>query len=155
MPVSLRLLFCLLLGAILLLGCGPKLPPGARPTKKVTAVVLYKGAPVAGAAVTFIEQSQADKPAIANGFTDAEGKAQMKTYVDGDGAVLGSHKVIISKMVAEGGQTVDVDDPKYDPNAPPAKVKYVLPQKYSLMTSGLSAEVSASSPVELTFDLTD
>src|SRR5262245_40289361 len=132
MPVFTRLLLCLALVSILPLGCGPGLPAGSRPTKKVTAVVLYKGAPVEGAAVTFVDQSE--KPITANGITDAQGKAKLKTYVDGDGAVLGSHKVLISKMIAEGGQTVDVDDPKYNPNAPPSTVKYILPLKYSLNT---------------------
>jgi hypothetical protein len=153
MPVAIRLSICLLLGQLLLSGCGPGKPAGARPTKKVTAVVLYKGAPVEGAAVTFIDQS--DKPITANGITDAEGKAKLKTYVDGDGAVLGTHKVVISKMVAVGGQSVDVDDPKYDPNAPPSTVKYMLPQKYSAMNSGLTAEVTASGPSEFTFELKD
>jgi hypothetical protein len=132
-------------------GCGSKLPPGARPTKKATVTVLYKGAPVEGAAVTFVDQS--DNPANANGLTDAQGKAKMKTYVDGDGAVVGQHKVIINKSVAVGGQNVDVDDPKYDPNAPPPTVKYLIPQKYSLVTSGLTAEVKESGPNDFTFDL--
>src|SRR5262245_62996482 len=113
-----RLLLCSLL--LLLPGCGEKLPPGAKPTKKATVSVKYKGAPVEGAVVTFADQS--DKPANANGITNAQGKAVMKTYVEGDGAVVGTHKVYISKSVAEGGQTVDVDDPKYDPNAPPPTV---------------------------------
>src|SRR5262245_40718628 len=151
MTVLTRLLLCLSLVSMLPLGCGPGVPAGARPTKKVSAVVLYKGAPVAGASVTFVETS--DKPIIATGITDTQGKTKLKTYVDGDGAVLGSHKVMISKMEAVGGQTVDVDDPKYDPNAPPSTVRYILPQKYSLTTSGLTAEVSASGPSEFTFDL--
>jgi hypothetical protein len=151
-----RSLVGLLLVFVLLSGCGPGRPPGARPTKKVTAVVLYKGAPMEGATVTFVDQSQNEKPANANGITDAQGKAKLKTYVDGDGAVIGSHKVIISKMTAEGGQNVDVDDPKYNPNAPPPTVKYLLPQKYSVITSsGLTAEVSESGPSEFTFDLKD
>ena len=152
MTASCRFCVCLLLTSVFL-GCGPGKPAGARPTKKVTAVVTYKGSPVQGASVTFIDQS--DKPIVATGMTDAQGKAVLKTYVDGDGAVLGSHKVLISKMEAVGGQSVDVDDPKYDPNAPPSTVKYHLPQKYSLNTSGLTAEVSASGPSEFTFDLKD
>jgi hypothetical protein len=141
--------------AICPVGCGPKLPPGARPTKKVTVTVLYKGAPVEGAAVTFIDQSNAEKPANANGLTDAQGKAKLKTYLDGDGAVVGTHKVVISKMEAVGGQNVDVDDPKYDPNAPPPTVKYLIPEKFSRLGSGLTAEVKDSGANEFTFDLKD
>jgi hypothetical protein len=134
-------------------GCGQKLPPGARPTKKATVTVLYKGAPVEGAVVTFVNQE--GDPAAANGKTDAQGKAIMKTYVEGDGAVLGLHKVMISKIEAVGGQTVDVDSPQYDPNAPPPTMKYLLPQKYSYLASGLTAEVKESGPNDFTFDLKD
>ena len=147
----LKLLIALLLG-VLLSGCGPKPPAGAKPTKKVTVTVTYKGAPVEGAVVTFVNQ----EPPSANGRTDAQGKARLKTYIDGDGATLGSHKVMIEKSIAEGGQTVGSDDPSYDPNAPPAKVKYLVPQKYSsIATSGLTAEVTQSGPAEFTFDLKD
>src|SRR5580765_2001663 len=102
----LKLLMALLL-AVLLSGCGPKPPAGAKPTKKVTVTVTYKGAPVEGAVVTFVNQD----PPSANGRTDAQGKARLKTYIDGDGATLGSHKVMIEKSIAEGGQTVGSDDP--------------------------------------------
>lgn len=139
--------------AVLISACGPKPPAGAKPTKKVTVTVTYKGAPVEGAMVTFVNQ---DGPPSANGRTDAQGKARLKTYVDGDGATIGSHKVMIEKSIAEGGQTVGSDDPSYDPNAPPAKVKYVVPQKYSsIATSGLTAEVKEGSPTEFTFELKD
>ena len=134
-------------------GCGPGRPPGARPTKKVTVTVLYKGAPVEGAAVTFVNQ---DGPPVANGRTDAQGKAKLTTYIDGDGATLGTHKVMIDKSEAVGGQSVSTDDPKYDPYAKPATVKYHLPQKYgNIATSGITAEVKADGPNEFTFDLKD
>src|SRR5207247_2208803 len=110
-------------------GCGPGRPPGARPTKKVTVTVLYKGAPVEGAVVTFVNDDGGE-PAPANGKTDAQGKAKLKTYIEGDGAVLGKHKVMINKSEAVGGQTVGSDDPSYDPNAPPPTVKYLVPEKY-------------------------
>src|SRR4051812_17104774 len=125
--------------AALLSGCRAKLPTGAKPTKKVTVTVTYKGAPVEGAMVTFVNQ---DGPPTANGRTDAQGKARLKTYIDGDGATLGTHKVMIEKSEAVGGQSLSTDDPKYDPNAPPPTVKYLVPQKYSsIATSGLTAEV--------------
>jgi hypothetical protein len=147
-----RVLVLLLLGQ-LLFGCGSKLPPGAKPTKKVTVTVLYKGGPVEGAIVTFVNQ---DGPPTANGRTDAQGKAHLKTYIDGDGATLGAHKVMIDKSEAVGGQSVSTDDPKYDPNAPPPKITYHVPPKYgSVATSGLTAEVKEGSPNEFTFELKD
>jgi hypothetical protein len=148
----LKLLVTLLL-SVLLSACGPKPPAGAKPTKKVTVTVTYKGTPVGGAVVTFVNQ---DGPPSANGRTDAQGKAPLKTYIDGDGATLGSHKVMIEKSVAEGGQNVDQDSPQYNPNAPPAIVKYLIPQKYSsIATSGLTAEVKEGGPAEFKFDLKD
>ena len=103
--------------------------------------------------MTFVNQ---DGPPPANGRTDAQGKARMKTYVEGDGATLGTHKVMISKDEAVGGQQLSTDDPKYDPNAPPATIKHLLPQKYgNIATSGLTTEVKADGPNELTFDLKD
>jgi hypothetical protein len=144
----------LVMGAIVLSGCGPKLPPGARPTKKVTVTVTYKGSPVQGATVSFVNQD-GESPS-ANGLTDAQGKAKLRTYIDGDGATLGKHKVIIEKSEAVGGQQIGPEDPKYDPNAPPATIKYLLPQKYNnIATSGLSAEVAESGQSEFTFDLKD
>src|SRR5262245_43236009 len=59
------------------LGCGSKLPPGAKPTRKVTVTVTYKGAPVEKAVVTFVNQ---EGPPTANGRTDAQGKVVVKTY---------------------------------------------------------------------------
>jgi|SRR6266481_1530771 len=149
-----RVLLVLAIGAIVLPGCsGSNLPPGAKPTKKATVTVLYKGAPVEGAAVTFVNQ---DGPPVANGRTDAQGKAKLTTYIDGDGATLGTHKVMIDKSEAVGGQSVSTDDPKYDPYAKPATVKYHLPQKYgNIATSGITAEVKADGPNEFTFDLKD
>jgi len=137
----------------LTLGCGGSaLPEGAKKTAKVTVTVTYKGAPVEGAVVTFVNT---DGPPSANGRTDAQGKAKLKTYVDGDGATLGSHKVIIEKSEAVGGQTVDIDSKEYNPDAPPAKVKHHLPQKYnSIATSGLTADVKEGQN-DVTFDLKD
>ena len=142
-----------LIVAVVLLGCGPKPPAGAKPTKKVTVTVTYKGGPVEGASVTFVNQ---EGPPSANGRTDAQGKARLKTYLDGDGATIGSHKVMIEKSESIGGQSISTDDPKYDPNAPPPTVKYLIPPKYNtIATSGLTAEVKDSGPNEFTFDLKD
>jgi hypothetical protein len=152
MPRSQRVLFCLLLVSLPLSACSDGGPKNRRPTKKVTVIVTQKGTPVEGATVTFINQE--GEPAIAYGKTDAQGKAAMKTYVEGDGAVLGKHKVLIEKSESVGGApNVDQNSKEYNPNAPPAQIKYHLPQKYSNpATSGLTAEVK-DGPNELSFDL--
>src|SRR4029079_7191848 len=85
---KMTVLRCALLSCVSLLfisGCSrSKLPPNARPTAPVKVTVTYKGAPVADAIVTFI--CQEGDPSPANGKTDAQGVAKMKTYLEDDGA---------------------------------------------------------------------
>jgi hypothetical protein len=133
-------------------GCeGSARPPGAKPTKPVTVTVTYKGAPVEGATVSFIHESD---PAY--GRTDAQGVAKMKTYVEGDGAVIGTHKVTINKAETTGAPAADVATEAYDPNAPAPEVKNLIPIKYSSpATSGLTADVKDSGANEFKFELTD
>jgi hypothetical protein len=148
---------CLLMGLAAVMtvaGCGPSLPAGAKPTHKTTVTVTYKGAPVEGATITFL----GPESTTAVGMTDAQGKAKMKTYVEGDGAIEGQHKVLISKVETVGGApAADQDSPNYVPpvNVPPPQVKYHVPQKYEAPgTSGLTADVK-SGPNEITFELKD
>jgi hypothetical protein len=155
MPALFRLAPVLLL-VVPIAGCATGGQTNRKPTKKVTVIVNYKGAPLEGATITFLPQGADVKECVAYGKTDAQGKAKMKTYVEGDGAVVGTHKVLLDKSESVGGQKVDVDSPQYDPSAPPATVKYHVPQKYgNPATSGLSAEVKESGPNEFTFDVTD
>jgi hypothetical protein len=142
-------------------GCsGSKLPPNARPTAPVKVTVTYKGAPVADATVTFICQ-EGDVKANANGITDVEGVAKMKTYLEGDGAVIGPHKVIITKVEAPAGsQGVDQDSPNYvspaEGGAPAPTVKNLIPAKYGdLEKSSLTANVEKKPLNEFTFELKD
>src|SRR5262245_18294102 len=156
MPDLRRLTCCLLVGSLVLPGCsGGGGPANRRPTKKVTVTVIYKGSPLEGANVTFINQG--GDPGPAYGKTNAQGKAKMKTYVEGDGAVVGKHKVLVDKSESiSGAPTVAQNSKEYNPNAPPATVKYHVPQKYTNpATSGLTAEVKDSGPNDFTFDLKD
>lgn len=144
----------------LLVGCsGGSGPANRRPTKPVKVTVTYKGQPVADATVTFINQDGEAAPAY--GRTDAQGVAKMKTYVEGDGAVLGPHKVTIMKTeTVGGGAEASQSSPDYKPpaegGAPLPKVKNLIPEKYGLMaTSNLTAEVKADGKNEITFNLTD
>jgi hypothetical protein len=143
-----------------MLGCGPSAPAGARPTAPVTVTVKYKGAPVEGASIMFVTPGGEANPGV--GLTDASGTAKLRTYVEGDGAIIGSHKVVISKSETTGGApSVDQDSAAYvspDENAPPPPpvvVKHHVPQKYSTPgTTDLTAEVK-SGKNEFTFDLQD
>jgi hypothetical protein len=149
-------LFCL---SLTLLGCSGGRPAGAHPTKPVKVTVTYKGAPVADATISFVPDATAMPPAF--GKTDAQGVAKMKTYVEGDGAVVGQHKIsIIKSETTSSGPVTDQDSPNYVPpaggGAPPPVVKYIIPQKYSSpASSGLAIEVKDSGPNEFTFDLKD
>lgn len=144
---------------IVAVGCGQPLPEGAQPTRPITAIVNYNGAPVEGATVTFI--SQGENPASAVGRTDAQGKAAMRTYNEGDGAVLAKHKVMISKIeLPPAAQTAPVESDDYVPpgpgGAPLPVAKNHLPAKYaSPTTTDLTVEVTSSGPSEVTFDLKD
>jgi hypothetical protein len=139
---------------VLFLGCSDGGPANRRPTKPVKVTVTYKGAPLEGATVTFVNQEGDAVPAV--GRTDAQGVAKLKTYVEGDGAVLGAHKVLIDKSESVGGQNADYDSPQYNPNAPPPTIKYLIPQKYSnFANSGLTAEVKDVEANEFKFDLKD
>ena len=142
------------IAAVAYAGCGPALPPGSKPTHKTTVTVTYKGAPVEGATVTFLGPENTN----AVGLTDKDGKAKMKTYVEGDGAVEGQHKVLISKQETVGGSPgTSQDSPDYVPpvNVPPPQVKYLVPQKYEAPgTSGLTADIK-SGQNDIPFDLKD
>ena len=65
-------------------------------TVPVTGTVLMDGKPVEGAAVAFRCEGQ---PKAAVGTTDAEGKFTLTLNEDGDGAMVGTHTVTVSKVV--------------------------------------------------------
>ncbi len=143
----------------LLAGCsGGGGPANRRPTKPVKVTVTYKGKPVADAIVTFVNQEGEAAPAY--GKTDAQGVAKIKTYVEGDGAVPGPHKVTITKTeTSGGGSTTSQSSPDYVPpgegGTPVPTVKHLIPEKYGLLaTSNLTADVKEGKN-EITFDLTD
>jgi len=135
------------------------LPANARPTAPVKATVTYKGAPVADATVTFICQEGEATPAF--GKTDAQGVAQMKTYIEGDGAVIGPHKVIVSKLEAStSGKAADQSSPDYVPpaegGAPLPTAKNLIPPKYGMIgQTDLKADVQKKKLNEFTFELKD
>ena len=149
-----------LLGSLLLVGCTGANDPNRQHTEPVTVKVNYNGKPVEGATVTFISMGQKPLPAV--GRTNAQGVAKLRTYEEGDGAVVGSHRVTISKSEITNAppEAADVESEDYQPPAPggtPVPVlKDLIPRKYSVPgSSGLTAEVTEGSPLEVTFELTD
>ena len=84
----------------------------------------------------------------------------MKTYIEDDGAVIGPHKVLVTKMeVSTSGKVADQSSPDYVPpaegGAPLPTAKNLIPAKYGMMQSGLTADVQKKSMNEFTFDLKD
>ena len=99
-----------LLGAVLA-GCGggthgPKLVP-------VSGTVTLNGSPLSGAFVT-LHPVGTTRGTGATGRTDAAGKFQLKSPPQGNGAVPGEYKVVISKLVMPDGS----DFPEFSEVAP-------------------------------------
>lgn len=148
-------LWCVgLLGSLIAFcGCGGA-DDGRLPTAPVEVTVTYKGKPVEGAVVTFTTL----EPPPAFGKTDAAGVAKLQTYEEGDGAILGSHKVMIVKQDFDGviKEEADTESPDYNPSpgaSPLPKIKDLLPKKYGLPgTTDLTAEVVGGEN-KFTFDL--
>lgn len=146
----------------------------------VTGVVTYKGAPVAGATVSF---SSPASPRSATGVTDEMGKYQLMTFEKNDGAVLGDHKVTIFKPdpaakgeppkateVSTEGSASGAGSIKVPPTTLPtpgagngpmtnlkaADPKSLLPSKYAdAGKSGLTAKVVEGKENKFDFSLAD
>jgi hypothetical protein len=135
-----------LLIVVALSGCSggdkPKLAP-------VTGLVTLDGQPVEGAAVMFVPTA-GGRPA--QGLTDAQGHFELMTFKTGDGALLGEHRVSVTKMTLSGVTTTDDGlSGTTDPSA--IKQEWLAPEKYATPeTSGLTATVKKGMP-ELKFAL--
>ena len=123
------------------LGCGPS-HPDAIP---VTVTIKHNGKPIQGATVNFI--SDDGSTWMAYGTTDAQGKCQLSTYGENDGAVAGKHKV----SVVKNAKNPAFSEEDASPNTP--RTINLLPKKYEDFTrSRLLAEVS-SDKTDFTFEL--
>ncbi|MEW4527641.1 MAG: carboxypeptidase regulatory-like domain-containing protein [Maioricimonas sp. JB045] len=132
-------------------GCGgssgDKWTEGRPETIPVTGVVTLNGEPLADATISF-EPQGGDHAAY--GRTDEEGRFELTTFEDGDGAVAGGYVVSVRKS-----EVVTTPNPQ-DPNGPPIKSEQInyVPEKYTRSrTSGLDAIVSAEGENEFTFEL--
>jgi hypothetical protein len=148
---------------------------GSSDTVKVTGVIKYNGAAVAGAAVSFSPTGSGNAAA---GRTDKEGKFTLTTFESEDGALPGDYTVTVSKAPVEQTSTVQVtaEDPgaayaaaeargadlsgsgEVRPGAVAADTapQDLLPVKYKKVeTSGLSAKVEKGKENHFEFDLTD
>ena len=131
---------CLFLASLALAlpaaGCSQAKPA----TAPVTGRVLLDGKPVAAAAVMF---EPLDGGVPARGSTGADGSFTLSTFARDDGALVGRHRVSISKFVTEGVAANELGL-EAAPGPPGLQPKAALPARYAdPKTSGLEATVEA------------
>jgi hypothetical protein len=130
----------MLLVALALAGCG-----ASRNTSPAKGQVKVGGNPAANLTVTFYPE----KGRPATGTTDAQGNFVLSTFCANDGAVVGPHKVAVTKNDSTGtppmpgmaGAETAAPPPPFDP-------KYQNPQ-----SSGLTAVVEKGGKNDFPFDL--
>lgn len=132
-----RIIYAIIAATIVLplivsFGCGRDLPPVAAVSGRVT----YKGEPVVQGTIMF--KPEHGRPAV--GTIGSDGRYTLTTFDSGDGAMLGSHKVMIDAWRAKG-------------NSINAKIEWLVPDLYSTAnTSPLKAEVKSGDNT-IDFDL--
>lgn len=126
----------LVVGILMVSGCGGS--PDGPTLATVKGKITYQGKPLTVGQISFIpDSSKGTAGPMASGRVNENGEFQLQTFKPGDGAIVGSHKVVISsyKEVA------------FDPDAPNVSLESVsyIPVKYADdKTSGLVAEVKKS-----------
>lgn len=110
------------------IGCGSS-PPKLVPAE---GVILIDGEPAADISVQFLpDEIEGEKRPTSYAVTDSEGRFVLKTYEQGNGAVVGGHSVILVDTLEERpeqGQEL---------TAPPR-----LDSRYSTITGGVRATVT-------------
>jgi len=141
---------------VIVLGCGGD-DTGLDRRYKVSGTVKYNGAPVSKGTIAF-EPVDAAKGRHASGFIE-NGYYTLTTLVDGDGALPGDYRVVIS---ASGVDMTDlakkglVHQGDKDFQNVVKNAKSLVPIKYAKSeTSGLTKKVEATSNTNVDFDLKD
>lgn len=107
------------------------------PTYPVSGQITMDGSPVADATVTFAPKG--DQP-TALGRTDAEGRYQLRTYEEADGAAAGAYAVLVSKAVTATSTEPahDAEGGAFDTSAQHTAGRgaiSALPEKYASATT--------------------
>lgn len=125
--------------ALPFVGCGEHLP-GAAP---VAGVVTLDGKPVTSGTVIFSPA----KGLPAHGELDSQGRFVLSTYQEGDGAIIGEHRIAVVAVTED-------DDSQHFERPPTKPVRSLLPERYaSKTTSGLSFEVKQGEHNEARLEL--
>jgi len=127
-----------------LVGCGSK---NERATAPVQGVVTFKGKPLNTGSLLFVPSGGGP---TAQGNIRPDGTYTMTTYRDGDGAIVGSHDVIIMALEDPAEGKLPEDARKgYD-----SAQHSIIPEKFGDLTkSGLKVEVAADATNVVDFDL--
>ena len=148
-----RLAVLLTTSAAIAAGCSD--PNGLAP---VEGVVVMDGEPVRDAAVMFIPQ-KGGRPAWA--LTDEAGEFKLTTYKKQDGALIGPHRVAVTKVVEEsvGGPkrfASDADEISSELiGRRRTREVWVVPQRYSdANNSGIEFTVESGSDNRAVLELT-
>ena len=144
MKTILRISCVVAMLGVVVAGCGSDRLPVA----PVTGKVFYQGKPLEFGSVMF----QPDKGPAGRGTIQPDGSFTLSTYSEGDGAVIGQHKVRIASFASQRPDHMAAPaDAPHEPGVGHSQI----PRKYSnLDTSGLRVEVKADNePFE--FHLTD
>jgi hypothetical protein len=120
-------LFIPLLIVVTLIGCGGS---GAKETAEVKGTVTLNGKPLPGSAGVMFEPIGGGK--MATGSVQSDGSFVLKTYEDGDGAIVGKHRASVSPTIP----FVSEDAPD-----PPPSNGGIPPKYHSATTSGWEFEV--------------
>ena len=123
---------------------------GQQPVYPVSGQVLANGQPLVGATVQFLPQQESLPSAVAS--TDEQGRFQLMTYEQGDGAVAGKHRITVKKL--ESVAAKEIEPGVLDPRGAVTQARSAIPTKYAdPATSGLTAEVVAEGKNEVTLTL--
>jgi hypothetical protein len=134
-----------------LAGCGP----GGPKVYPVKGKVSYNGKPMAGGgSIAFLPKGSGQTEGkLPGGIINEDGTYEMMTHKEGDGAMEGEYRVVITQVTAKE------PEPTPDGTAPPPAAAAVapadvIPPKYSdQQNSPLTAKVEAKSN-EIDFNLT-
>jgi hypothetical protein len=162
MLYSVGRLCLVVVGSLVLAGCGGGGEAKRIAVFKVTGTVTLQGNPLAQAVVTFSPKEGQPIP-VAFGMTNEKGEFTLTTYTTGDGAAAGSYGVVVSKAVSSGATTgaAHSADPAvlakaqlgHDASVSPATGS-VVPAVYSDATqTPLNAKVDPSAENKFTFEI--
>jgi hypothetical protein len=146
--VSLLLAACFLIGS----GCSGNKDR----VVSVAGTVTHNGHPVPGLVVSFVPNA-ATETGVSTGQTDDNGKYELTVVkTGGNGAVVGTHKVWVSRPREPFVEPGDREKPKKQKDIavarPPADLTEILKKYGNLEKTPLTVEVKGGEPIDLKLD---